>query len=354
MSVKYSPVIWNRNKIIYDFVMLLAVAVYILIFIRLAPLVSVHHAATDGPIIEMRAFGSCAFLMLSFVLSIGPLARLDKRWLPVLYNRRHFGVMTAFIAAAHANAVLDYYASRSATPPAVAVLTSNTSFGQLLGFPFEMFGILALAILLVLAATSHDFWLSFLTPPVWKAIHMLVYIAFACVTLHVSLGPLQAASHPTLAIVAFATVSTVGVLHRLAAHRTTAFEQANATADDAAPEWIDAGDPMSIPDKRAKTVNLPDGSRVAVFRYDSKLSAVTNVCVHQNGPLGEGRILGGKVTCPWHGFQYRADNGCAPAPYTEKISTYRLKLEAGRLFVDPRPNAPGTLVVPLLLPGGTA
>ena len=44
------------------------------------------------------AFGSCAFVMLTVILSIGPLARLDRRFLPLLYNRRHFGVLTFVIA----------------------------------------------------------------------------------------------------------------------------------------------------------------------------------------------------------------------------------------------------------------
>ena len=43
---------------------------------------------------------------------------------------------------------------------------------------FKAFGLAAFLILLLLAATSHDYWLAFLTPPVWKAMHMLVYLAF--------------------------------------------------------------------------------------------------------------------------------------------------------------------------------
>lgn len=346
MSVKYQPIIWNSNKIVYDAFMLGAVAVYIFAFIKWAPMMSPNAAAIDEPIFRMRAFGSCAFLMLTFVLCIGPLARLDTRWLPVLYNRRHFGVMTAAVAGAHLSFVLDYYASLSPVPPFVAILTSNTSYGQLLGFPFEIFGLTALAILIVLAATSHDFWLSFLTPPVWKAIHMSVYAAYAAVALHIALGPLQATTHPGLALGALAAVTIVGGLHFVAARRDSAFERANPKPASA--RWIDVGDPAAIPEKRAKTVVLPDGSRVAVFRYDGKLSAVTNACVHQNGPLGEGRIIGGKVTCPWHGFQYRAEDGCAPAPFTERIATYRLKLEGGRVYLDPKPNEPGTRVEPLM------
>jgi len=42
-------------------------------------------------------------------------------------------------------------------------------------------GIAALLVLFVMAATSHDFWLSFLTPPVWKALHMSLYAAYGLV-----------------------------------------------------------------------------------------------------------------------------------------------------------------------------
>ena len=83
-----------------------------------------------------------------------------------------------------------------------------------------------------------------------------------------------------------------------------------------------------------------------MFRYDGKVSAVSNVCQHQNGPLGEGKIVAGCITCPWHGFQYLPDTGAAPPPFTEKIPTFRVKVEGGRVYVDPRPNPPGTRVEP--------
>jgi nitrite reductase/ring-hydroxylating ferredoxin subunit len=76
------------------------------------------------------------------------------------------------------------------------------------------------------------------------------------------------------------------------------------------------------------------------------IHAVSNVCRHQGGPLGEGRIVDGCVTCPWHGFQYRASDGCAPPPYSEKIATYATRIVAGEVFVDPAPAAPGTPIAP--------
>ena len=76
------------------------------------------------------------------------------------------------------------------------------------------------------------------------------------------------------------------------------------------------------------------------------MSAISNVCRHQNGPLGEGRIIDGCVTCPWHGFQYRPDDGASPPPFTEKVATFRVRVEEDRVWVDPRPQAPGTRIEP--------
>ena len=49
-----------------------------------------------------------------------------------------------------------------------------------------------------------------------------------------------------------------------------------------------------------------------MFRDGAELGALSNLCAHQNGPIGEGRIVDGCVTCPWHGYQYRLVDGCAP------------------------------------------
>ena len=62
----------------------------------------------------------------------------------------------------------------------------------------------------------------------------------------------------------------------------------------------------------------------------------------QNGPIGEGRVVDGCIVCPWHGYEYRLENGCAPAPFTEKLATYTVRLRGGTLEVDPTPLAPGT------------
>lgn len=344
MSVAYIPVQWNRSKWFYDAVLIALIVIYLVAYLRFGWMFNGETQPADGNIVRARAFGTCAFFMLSFILCIGPLARLDPRFLALLYNRRHFGVMTALVALAHANFVLDWYFAFSPTPPLVGLLGANTSWGQVLGLPFEAFGLAALLILGVLAATSHDFWLSFLTPPVWKWLHMLIYPAYGFVVLHIGFGALQGGSNGMFAVAVFGAATAVAGLH-WAARRLPDDRAAEASA-----EWERVGDPAEIAEGFAKIVRLANGERVAVFRQEGTFSAISNACAHQNGPLGEGRILFGCVTCPWHGFQYNVRDGRSPAPFTEMVPTYNLAWRDGAIWVDTRANPPGTPTVALEVP----
>lgn len=344
MSVKYQPVGWTRTKLIYDAVLLAGVTVFVSVYFWLGTSPNATGSVPDGPTLAMKVYGSCAFLLLTVVLAIGPLARLNVRFLPLLYNRRHFGVVTAAVAIAHALAVLDWYFAYSRWPPLVALLGADTAVGQLSGFAFVVPGLIALILLIVLAATSHDFWLNFLGPPVWKAIHMSVYGAYALVVAHVAFGALQDSRTWTLAIVVGACVLVLVALHLLA---TGNRPEGSAPVREASPAWRLAGLLDDFPEGRGRVVRVDPETEVAIFRYGSRLSALSNVCAHQNGPLGEGRVMGDCVTCPWHGFQYRLIDGRAPPPFTEVIETYRLRRDQDRILVWPKPEPTGMPVPPL-------
>jgi DMSO/TMAO reductase YedYZ heme-binding membrane subunit len=184
MSVSYKAVTWNRNKLIYDTVAIAATVIYLQIYMHFGAMPGRDGIAPDGATLSMKAFGSCAFLLLSGVLAIGPLARLDRRFLPLLYNRRHLGVLTCTVAAGHVSSVLSWYYAYSDISPLRALLVADTNYAQLAGFAFVLPGVVAFVILLLLASTSHDFWLSFLGPRIWKAIHMAVYAAYFLVVSH--------------------------------------------------------------------------------------------------------------------------------------------------------------------------
>jgi len=343
VSAKYQAVLWNRNKKLYDLTIAVGVVAFLGFFVGIG--IATRQQATIETLL-IRGFGAGALLLLHVVLAIGPLCRLDPRFLPLLYNRRHLGVCAFLLALAHGGFSILQFHGLGVLNPLVSVLASNGNYDSLTQFPFQALGLAALVILFLLAATSHDFWLANLTAPVWKSLHMLVYIAYGLVLVHVAMGSLQAPERPpVLAILLGVGLAGIASLHLVAGWRE------GAPAPDAAEEGsaVDVCAVSDIPLDRAR-IFLLTGERVAVFRYrdddGERIAAVSNVCQHQNGPLGEGRVIDGCIICPWHGYQYRPEDGCSPAPFTETIPTFNVRVEDGRVLVDPRPNPPGTRAEP--------
>jgi len=351
MGHTYQAVQWNPQKKLYDRLIAGGVILYLVSFIAVSA--AVHPEATLETLL-IRGLGTSALVLLHIILSIGPLARRDPRWLPLLYNRRHLGVTMATLAFLHGGfSTLQFHAFGDVNP-IVSLFTSNTRVDSVAQFPFQPLGAMALVILVIMAATSHDFWLRNLSAPTWKALHMLVYVAYALILLHVALGSLQ--THSGMATPAALTLGAawLGTLHVLAA-RTEASRDHRDNDEGALQEerWVDACGVDEIPEGRAKVV-VAAGDRVAIFRSKGHLSALSSVCQHQNGPLGEGRVVDGLVVCPWHGFQYRPKCGTSPEPFDERVPTFKLRIQDGRVLLDPRPLPLGTETDPVsIAPAGS-
>ncbi len=338
MSASYTTVQWNRQKKRYDRIMAGIMSAYIVVFISLQ---LVFYPNITPETLIIRVTGTLAFLMLQFILCIGPLARLDSRFLPLLYNRRHLGVTTFLIGLVHGIFNVIQFHSLGYIDPILSVFVSNTHYGSWQDFPFQVFGFFALLILFLMAATSHDFWLKNLSPFVWKSLHMSVYGAYALLVFHVLLGVVQLEQSP----VWIGAVGT-GMVLLISLHLLAAFkEKRQLTNQMDKPLMPDGyyllGEVAEIPENRARIVFL-EGQNIAVFRYDGKISAVNNICRHQHGPIGEGKIIDGCITCPWHGYQYLPQNGQSPPPYTEKLETYDVKIVNQQVWVNPTPYPEGT------------
>ena len=63
-----------------------------------------------------------------------------------------------------------------------------------------------------------------------------------------------------------------------------------------------------IPPGTGKTVEV-NGVWIALFNVDGSFFAVDNTCPHAGGPIGEGKLSGEIVTCPWHGWQFNVRTG---------------------------------------------
>jgi len=188
-----------------------------------------------------------------------------------------------------------------------------------------------------------------LSPPVWKTLHMLVYLAYALLVGHVALGAVQADSGWVGPIfLGLGAVVVIGLHLAAGLHERKADWEPGRS-----PDWVEVCRVEEIPEQRAK-VAMVGGERVAVYRHEGMLACVSNVCRHQNGPLGEGKIVGGCITCPWHGYQYRPDTGVSPPPFNDKVATYNLRVVEGRVLVESRANPPGTYVHPVSTSGAAS
>ena len=340
MGVEYIAVSWTPEKKRYDRVPALSVAIYLVAFIGIGAVVNPNETAESHLI---RGLATGAFLLLHVILSIGPLCRLDRRFLPLLYNRRHLGVTMFILALAHGIFATEQFHALGDVNPLTSLLASNTQFGSVSEFPFELLGLGALLLLFLMAATSHDFWLQNLTAPVLKRLHMLVYVAYVLLIGHVALGALQSERNPLLAALLGLGAATVIGLYLAASHRERHADQPLTSNEFEG--FVDGCAVHDIPQSRARIVCF-SGERVAIFRYGDKVSAISNACRHQNGPLGEGEIVDGCVTCPWHGYQYDPETGASPPPFEERVPTFRTKITDGRVLIDPRPLPAGTRVEP--------
>jgi nitrite reductase (NADH) small subunit len=83
----------------------------------------------------------------------------------------------------------------------------------------------------------------------------------------------------------------------------------------------------------AKSVKVGDGE-VAVFNDGGAYRAMDNTCPHRGAPLCDGRLEGGVVTCPWHGWQFNVSDGSLLMNPATKLKTYKVVQDGDDLYVE--------------------
>ena len=126
--------------------------------------------------------------------------------------------------------------------------------------------------------------------------------------------------------------------------------------------WRDLGPAEEFKRKGVSEVRL-GRTAVAVSYSGGRFGAISGVCNHAGGPLGEGRLEGEYIVCPWHNWKYHFEKGCGEPGYEdEAVPRYELKVEEGRLFLRTEPSTkrhkiphpPHPLQRPIVRePGGT-
>jgi nitrite reductase (NADH) small subunit len=100
-------------------------------------------------------------------------------------------------------------------------------------------------------------------------------------------------------------------------------------------DWVEIGRIEQIPRRGARCVNTPVG-KIAVFRTaEDQVFALENRCPHKGGPLSEGIVHGGAVTCPLHNWVFDLATGEAQGADEGQVRTFPVSVVDGRIFMAP-------------------
>jgi nitrite reductase/ring-hydroxylating ferredoxin subunit len=97
-------------------------------------------------------------------------------------------------------------------------------------------------------------------------------------------------------------------------------------------QWVRVGPAAALPPGQSVSVDI-DGSRIALFHEDGRYHAVDEACLHQGGPLSEGCVDRGVVTCPWHGWRYDLRSGERVDRRGSPIGVYPVQLDDGWIAI---------------------
>lgn len=76
------------------------------------------------------------------------------------------------------------------------------------------------------------------------------------------------------------------------------------------------------------------GTAIAVARVGGVHHAVANTCPHAGGPLGDGRLDGCVVSCPYHGWKFDVTTGACATQPSVSVRTYRVQIVGDAVCVE--------------------
>jgi len=97
-------------------------------------------------------------------------------------------------------------------------------------------------------------------------------------------------------------------------------------------EFVFGAKTDDIPAGRSRTICLGE-KRIALFNVDGAFYAIDDTCLHRGGPLGEGELEGGVVTCPWHGWKYDVRNGEMTMNPAARVKCYPTRIDGSDVQV---------------------
>ena len=98
--------------------------------------------------------------------------------------------------------------------------------------------------------------------------------------------------------------------------------------------------PLDRPPGQTQWTFSHAGRSYAVFEVDGKLHVTDGACPHRGGPLAEGLVRDGVVTCPWHWYSYEVATGRCRTAARYELRRYPVVFVGGQPHASIPPAAP--------------
>jgi len=101
--------------------------------------------------------------------------------------------------------------------------------------------------------------------------------------------------------------------------------------------WIDVGSAEDLARRPLQQVTV-GRKHLALSCVDGAFGAISGVCNHVGGPLGQGSLDGDYVVCPWHYWKFHRRTGEGEPGYeADRVPRHEVKVENGRVLVSAEP-----------------
>jgi nitrite reductase/ring-hydroxylating ferredoxin subunit/multimeric flavodoxin WrbA len=106
--------------------------------------------------------------------------------------------------------------------------------------------------------------------------------------------------------------------------------------------WHDIGPADQLKGKPLQQITVGK-TKLALSYLGGQFSIISGVCNHVGGPLGEGRLDGEYVVCPWHNWKFHCRTGLGEPGFEEDaVPAHDVKVENGRVRVNLTPSSKRT------------
>jgi nitrite reductase (NADH) small subunit len=79
---------------------------------------------------------------------------------------------------------------------------------------------------------------------------------------------------------------------------------------------------------------MVEGQPYAICNVGGTVRALSGVCLHRGGPLGQGQIHEGRVVCPYHLWEFDCATGEYDYDPTKRVPTFPVQVEGDDILLQ--------------------